>query len=128
MFASLIAALAGFAQPAFADDAEQYSVWMQQACRVQQVGHGGGEPVDHTEFCACFDSHVREMAPDEAYRALALGSQGAVQEQGLIEDWQAARDTAASEAAAMAPEVQATFTSILRDSLLACIPLSYQGG
>jgi len=127
MFTSLIAALVGLAQPTFADDVEQYSVWMQQACRVQQVGRSGGEPVDYTELCTCFDSNLRAASTDEVYRVFALGSQGVVREQGLIEDWEAARDTAAAEAAAMAPEVQARFTTILQSSLMACINLSLPG-
>lgn len=112
---------------AFSEDPQQYSGWLQQACRIQQVGHSGGETVDHTEFCACFDSNVRDATTDEIYRVFALGSQGAVREQGLIEDWQAARDTAAAEAGVMTPEVQASFTNILQNSLMACLPLSYQG-
>ncbi|WP_339743114.1 hypothetical protein [uncultured Maricaulis sp.] len=113
--------------PAFSEDPQQYSVWLQQACRIQQVGHSGGEPVDHTEFCTCFDSHVRDTTSDKIYRVFALGSQGAAREQGLIEDWQAARDTAAAEAGAMTPEVQTSFTTILQNALMACLPLSNQG-
>ena len=127
MFVSLIVGLAGLAATEFPDDPEQYSVWMQQACRIQQVGHSGGEPVDHTEFCACFDTALREAASPAIYRVFALGSQGAVREQGMIEDWEAARDTAAVEAATLPPTDQAQFTSLLQGGLGRCMHLSHQG-
>ena len=44
MIASLIASVLAVASTEFSDDPEQHSVWMQQACRIQQVGYGGGEP------------------------------------------------------------------------------------
>ncbi|SDM22992.1 hypothetical protein SAMN04488568_10736 [Maricaulis salignorans] len=119
-----------FVQPVtagFSEDPAQASIWLQQACRIQQVGYSGGVPVDHTEFCTCFDRNLREASTDDVYRVFALGSQGAVREQGLIEDWESARDTAAAEAGAMAPEVQASFTTILQSSLMACMNFSFQG-
>ncbi|WP_417483236.1 hypothetical protein [Maricaulis sp.] len=124
MFASLLLALA---QPVFVDDPQQYSTWLQHGCRLQQVGHSGGVPADHTEFCACFDNSVSETADAATYRVFALGMQGALREQSLIEDWEGARDTAAAEAAAMPPASQAGFTQILQNSLMACLSLSYQG-
>ncbi|WP_417477605.1 hypothetical protein [Maricaulis sp.] len=127
MFASLVLSLAGLAQPVFADDPAQYSDWLQHGCRIQQVGHSGGEPVDHTAFCACFDARVSEAGGGGIYRAFALGMQGALREQSLIEDWEAARDTAAAEAGAMSLETQTGFSQILQNSLLACVHLSYQG-
>ena len=127
MFASLIVSLAALAQPAFSDDPALYSDWLQHGCRIQQVGHSGGEPVDHTEFCACFAAEVSETAGAEIYRMFALGIQGALREQSLIEDWELARDTAAAEAGAMSLETQAGYPQILQNSLLACVHLSYQG-
>ena len=127
MFVSLIASLASVATIEFPDDPDQYSQWMQQACRIQQVGHSGGEPDDHTGFCTCFDASLRDAASPAIYRIFALGSQGAVREQGMIEDWEMARDTAAAEASAMPPSDQAQFTSILQAGLTTCMHLSYQG-
>lgn len=127
MFASLILALASLAPPTISDEAALYSVWMQQACRIQQVGHSGGEPADHVEFCACFDGTLQFVSNAATYRVLALGSQGALQEQSLIEDWEAARDTAVTEAAAMSLEDQAEFVPLLQNALMSCMHLSYQG-
>tara|TARA_R110000868_G_scaffold76499_2_gene219889 strand:- start:33965 stop:34351 length:387 start_codon:yes stop_codon:yes gene_type:complete len=126
MFASLLLALAGLAQPGFSDDPQQYSTWLQHGCRLQQVGHSGGVPADHTEFCACFDANVSGTVGEETYRVFALGMQGALREQSLIEDWEDARDAAAAQAATMSPEAQAGFGQILQNSLLSCLSLSYQ--
>lgn len=127
MFASLFLALAGLAPPAILDESALYSVWMQQACRIQQVSQSGGEPVDHVEFCDCFDGTLQFVSNAATYRVFALGSQGALQEQSLIEDWETARDTAAAEAAAMSPEDQAEFVPLLQGALMSCMHLSYQG-
>ena len=115
MIASLIASVLAVASTEFSDDPEQHSVWMQQACRIQQVGYGGG----------CFDDSLREQTSAPVYRAFALGSQGAIREQGMIEDWEAARDAAASEAGAMDPAIQAQFTSYLQTALTGCVSLAY---
>lgn len=122
----VIAALAGLAQPDFPDNRDQYSIWLQHGCRLQQVGYSGGEPADHIEFCTCFDTNVSETADSETYRVLALGMQGALREQSLIEDWEGARDTAVTVAGAMSPAAQAGFGPILQNSLMACLSLSYQ--
>ena len=127
MFASLFLALAGLAPPAAIDETELYSVWIQQACRIQQVGYSGGEPADHMEFCDCFDGTLQFVSNAATYRVLALGSQGALQEQSLIEDWENARDTAAAEAAAMSQEDQAEFVPLMQSALMTCMHLSYQG-
>ena len=42
----------------------------------------------------------------------------------MIEDWEGARDTAAAEAGAMAPEVQGQFASLLQGALGHCFALS----
>ncbi len=127
MIISLIASLASVAAADFPDDPAQYSVWMQQSCRIQQVGRSGGEPADHTGFCVCLDSQVREASSPATYRAFALGSQGALREQAMIEDWEAARDTAMREAAALPTSEQTQLTAILQSALGACMNLVYQG-
>ncbi|WP_417492566.1 hypothetical protein [Maricaulis sp.] len=127
MFVSLLLAVTGLAQPAFSEDPQQYSTWLQHGCRLQQVGYSGGEPADHTEFCACFDAHVSDAGDEATYRVFALGMQGALRERSLIEDWEGARDTAAAEAGAMPLTAQAGFGQTLQDALLTCMPLSYQG-
>ncbi|WP_323762147.1 hypothetical protein [Maricaulis sp.] len=127
MLVALIASLAGFAATEFADDPDQYSVWMQQSCRIQQVGRSGGVPEDHTAFCTCLDREIRAGASGPVYRVFALGSQGAIQDQAMVDDWAAARDTAATEAAMLSPDDQAQIQPVLQSALAACLPQSYQG-
>lgn len=126
MIASLIAGFAlSVAASDFPGDPDQYSEWMQHACRIQQVGYnGGGEPDDYDAFCTCLDGALQDTASEPVYRAFALGSQGALQDQSMIEDWEGARDTAAAEAGAMSPEVQGQFASLLQGALGQCMGLS----
>lgn len=127
MFVSLIASLAASAAAEFPDDPDQYSVWMQQSCRIQQVGHAGGVPENHRAFCTCLDGELRTTASAAVYRIFALGSQGSLLDRAMVEDWAAARDTAATEAAALPSEEQAQFQPILQAALGACLSQSYQG-
>ena len=123
MIAILIAGLT--AATDLPHDTAQYSEWMQHACRIQQVGYnGGGEPADYAGFCTCLDGHLQETSSTEVYRVFALGSQGALQDQSMIEDWEGARDTAAAEAGAMPPEVQGQFAALLQGALGHCFALS----
>lgn len=108
------------------DDPEQYSVWMQQSCRVQQVARYGGELDDHLPFCGCLDSTVREELSPAAYRVFALGSQGAIQDRALIEDWEAAREAALSGAAALPEDEQAQLQPVLQGALGTCLSLAYR--
>ena len=126
MIASLIAGLAlTVTATDFPGNPDQYSEWMQHACQVQQVGYnGGGVPADYVEFCSCLDGHLQETSSEPVYRVFALGSQGSLQDQSMIEDWEGARDTAAAEAGAMAPEVQGQFASLLQGALGHCFALS----
>lgn len=127
MLAAMIAGVASLAATDFPDDPDQYSVWMQQSCRIQQVGHAGGVPDNHTAFCACFDRAIRAEASAPVYRIFALGAQGSIQDQAMVDDWAAARDAAATEAAALPPEERARFQPVLQAALGACLPHVFQG-
>jgi len=127
MLVAIITGLASLAVAGFPDDPDQYSEWMQQSCRMQQVGHAGGVPENHTAFCSCLDGEIRSAASSAVYRIFALGSQGSLQDRAMVEDWAAARDTAAVEAAALSPEERAQFQPILQTALGTCLPQSYQG-
>ncbi|WP_203294844.1 hypothetical protein [Maricaulis parjimensis] len=109
------------------DDPEQYSAWMQQSCQIQQVSRSGGEPDDHVPFCGCLDSRLRDSISLEAYRVFALGSQGAIQDQAMVDDWEAARDAATTEAAALPEAERAELQPALQGALGACLSLAYQG-
>lgn len=93
MPATTVLATLLFLQPAttgFSEDPAQVSTWMQQACRIQQVnGQGGGE-ASYTDFCACLDGEIADHTSTAGYRAFALGAQGRIDDQALVEDWEAA--------------------------------------
>ena len=127
MIASLIASVLAVSSTEFSNDPEQHSVWMQQACRIQQVGHAGGVPDNHTAFCACSARAIRAEASAPVYRISALGAQGSIQDQAMVDDWAAARDAAATEAAALPPEERARFQPVLQAALGACLPHVFQG-
>ena len=83
------------ATPGFSEDPAQVSIWMQQACRIQQVNGPGGTEASYTEFCACLDGEIAEHTSAAGYRSFALGAQGRIGDQALVEDPVAA--TAESE-------------------------------
>ncbi|WP_291844851.1 hypothetical protein [Maricaulis sp.] len=127
MLVSLITSLAGLAATEFPDDPEQFSAWMQQSCQVQQMRRSGGEASDHDAFCSCLDGALSAGLSPAAYRVIALGSQGAIQDEAMVDDWEAARDAAASEVATLDPEEQSAIQPALQSGLGTCLPLSYQG-
>ncbi len=127
MIFSLIASLAGLAATEFPDDPEQFSAWMQQSCQVQQMRRSGGTPSDHDAFCSCLDGALSAGLSPAAYRVIALGSQGAIQDEGMIDDWEAARDAAATEVTALDPEEQSAIQPALQTGLSMCLSLAYQG-
>ena len=126
MFAILLASLSLTTD--FPDDPEQYSAWMQQSCRIQQIRRSGGETDDHAAFCACMDDSLRAGYSPAASRAIALGSQGAIQDEAMVDDWEAARDAALAEAAALPQDEQAQLQPVLQGALSSCLGLAYQGG
>jgi len=120
MLIALIAGLAITTDPA--DDPERYSAWIRHACEIQQVDYnGGGEPADYVEFCGCSDTGIRETGPPAIYRVFAPGSQAALQDRSMLENWMPARDTAAMEAAALPADGQARIQPVLQGALGACM-------
>jgi hypothetical protein len=124
MVLTLIAALSLVSDPiVFSEDPEDHSVWMQHACRIQQVDRSGGEPEDHEAFCGCFDAHLRDNTSAQVYRLFAMGSQGVIQDRSMLDDWEAARDQSAAESETLAPEDQAGMLRALQGGLGACLGL-----
>jgi len=117
--------IALFAQPAdFTSDPAEMSRLLQHSCQIQQVNNNGrGEPADYAPFCGCMDSNVMDEGGPAIHRIFALGGQGALQEQSMLSNWQAAQETARSEAAAMPEADQARFGPILQGSLQTCLSL-----
>ena len=71
MILTVLSALLVTSEPAtFSEDPADHSVWMQHACRVQQVDRSGGVPEDHDAFCSCLDGYLQENATPQIYRLL----------------------------------------------------------
>lgn len=124
----MIAMAAGLAlaegRPYEADE-RQYGIWMQQACRIQQVDRTpANTPAMYEEFCACFADDLRGRTTPEVFRLMALGSQARIEGRGEIEDWEAVRDMVMTEFAALPEEEQIAAPRYLQDSLQACIMLT----
>ncbi|WP_421792528.1 hypothetical protein [Hyphobacterium sp.] len=85
---NIIAALLAFTAQdgGFTDDPEILSQYMVQSCLHQQVTQQGGEPVDYIPFCTCLDDHLGTSSSAPVYRAMALGSQGAIGEYAQVDD------------------------------------------
>ena len=129
----MIAAAMGLAlltSPAtgFPDDTETLSSWMQHACRIQQVNRQGGEAEAYDAFCACFDAALAERVSPTAYRLYALGSQGAIAEQSIAPDWEAARDEAQRRFPELDEDEQMRASQVLQESLWACMSLAPAAG
>ena len=125
MVLTTLAALVVASEPAtFSDDPADHSAWMQHACRIQQVDRSGGAPEDYDAFCSCLDDYLHGNATPQVYRLFALGSQGAIQDRSVLQDWEAARDTSAAEAAALPAGEQAGLMGLLQGGLGACLATS----
>lgn len=125
----MIAAVMGLAllitpEAGFPDDTETLSSWMQHGCRIQQMNRQGGEEAAYGEFCGCFDAAVAERTSPAAYRLYALGTQGAIGEQSIAPDWEAARDEVQARFPELPADEQARAGLILQQALSACISLA----
>lgn len=127
MILSFIASL--LIQPAALPSGEaEMSRLLQHSCQVQQVNNNGrGEPADYAPFCGCMDTRIMADGGPAIHRIFAFGGQGAIQQQSLLPDWELARSTAQSEAAALPAEEQARFGEILQGALGACLSLMPMG-
>ena len=127
MIASLLASI--LIQPAALPSGEaEMSRLLQHSCQVQQVNNNGrGEPADYAPFCGCMDTRIMADGGPAIHRIFVFGGQGAIQQQSLLPDWELARSTAQSGAAALPAEEQARFGEILQGALGACLSLMPMG-
>ena len=106
-------------------DARQYGIWMQQACRIQQVDRTpANTPAMYEAFCACFAEDLRGRTSPDMFRLLALGSQARIEGRGEIQDWEAVRDRVMAEFEALPEDEQLAAPRYLQESLQACIMLT----
>jgi len=104
-------------------DAESLDGYMAHACRIQQAANQGGNTVEYTEFCGCLATEMREGSGDDLYRAMALGSQGTLEDRAMIDDPDAARAESETIFATLEPEEQLSAGTIIQAGLLSCLPL-----
>lgn len=121
--ASLLAAIALQSSP-LTDDPEVLQGYMAHACRVQQAANQGGEAADYTEFCDCLSAEMKANSSEALYRSMALGSQGALQDNAMIEDWDAAREESERVFGTLEPEEQLSTGTVIQDGLMACVSLA----
>lgn len=124
MMITMILALALVDDRPFEADEQQYSAWLQQGCRLQQADRREGhEPAEFEAFCACVADSLNESSSDDAFRVMALSLQGHAQDRADISDWEAARDTAFAEYAALPQQEQSEIPGRLQSSLQQCVTL-----
>lgn len=122
MIASLLA-LAAIQTSALSTDTETLNGYMAQSCRIQQAANQGGSSVEYSEFCACLANEIEENTGDDLFRAMALGSQGALQDNALVEDWNAAREESEAIFGTLEPEEQVSAGVVIQAGLGVCLPL-----
>lgn len=103
------------------EDPARLSVLMQQSCRIQQVDRQGGAEPDHFAFCLCLDGALSQSLSPPAYRAAALGGQGAIQGRGEISDWEAARRESRRVFASLPDGEQAGLGGHIQSALGVCL-------
>ncbi|WP_421785750.1 hypothetical protein [Hyphobacterium sp.] len=123
MIFALAATLALAAQHGgFATDRETLSSYMRQSCQFQQARDQGGEPADYAAFCSCLDAELAGQSGDTMYRVMALGSQGAIGEDALVDDPAAALAEAQRLVDTAPEEERAALPLLLQSSLGTCMP------
>jgi hypothetical protein len=95
---------------------------MRQSCQFQQARDQGGDPADYAAFCTCLDAELARESGDTMYRVMALGSQGAIGEDALVEDPDAALAEAQRLVATAPEEERAALPLLLQSSLGTCLP------
>jgi|UPI000585507D hypothetical protein len=103
------------------EDPEVLHDYMAHACRVQQAVNQGGEEAEYTEFCACLSADMAENSSEALFRAMALGSQGTLQDQAMIEDADAAREESERVFGELEPEEQLSAANVIQNGLYACM-------
>jgi hypothetical protein len=127
MLLTMVLAIALIEDRPFEADQRQYSIWLQQACRIQQADRNPGQsPAMYESFCECFSRDLRETSTPEAYRVMSLSLQGNAEGRGEIKEWEVARDTAFAEYEALPEEEKSALPARLQSGLLNCISLTPQ--
>ncbi|MEN0652802.1 MULTISPECIES: hypothetical protein [Hyphobacterium] len=121
--ASLIAAAVLQGIP-LSEDPEVLHGYMAHACRVQQASNQGGMPEDYAGFCDCLSADLAENSSEALYRSMALGSQGALQDNAMVDDWEAAREESERVFGGLEPEEQLSAANVIQNGLMACIALA----
>lgn len=122
-FLSLIAAL--FVQTGeLTEDPATLHDYMAHACRIQQSANQGGDPEDYADFCDCFAGDLADNASPALFRAMALGSQGALQGNAIVASWEAARDESERVFGELEPEEQLSADNVIQNGQIACIALA----
>lgn len=106
----------------FTEDREVLSQYMVQSCLHQQTTQQGGEPVEYIPFCTCLDEHLGTNAGPAIYRAMALGSQGAIGEYAQVDDPAGALAEAQRIMSTASPEETAAMQATLQGGLSICLP------
>lgn len=122
MIASLLA-LAAIQTSALPTDTETLNGYMAQSCRIQQAANQGGTSVEYTEFCSCLADEIAENTGEDLFRAMALGSQGRLEDAALVEDWEAAREESETIFGTLEPEEQVSAGVVIQAGLTTCLPL-----
>lgn len=123
MIFALAAMLALSAQDGgFATDRETLSSYMRQSCQFQQARDQGGDPADYAAFCSCLDAELASQSGDTMYRVMALGSQGAIGADAMVDDAEAALAEAQRLVATAPEEERAALPLLLQSSLGLCLP------
>lgn len=124
MFLAPLFAAALLQTQGFAEDAETLGGYMAHACTLQQADNQGGEAADYEAFCACLSDDMAANSSPELFRALALGSQGALGERSMLEDGEGARAESERVFGTLEPEEQLSSAGVIQNGLLACLPLA----
>lgn len=120
---SLFAAIALQSTP-FTEDPAVLDEYMKHACRVQQANNQGGEEAEYTEFCDCLSADMAENSSEALFRAMALGSQGTLQDQAMVEDWDAAREESERVFGELEPEEQLSAANVIQNGVMSCLSLA----
>lgn len=115
-----------FLQPAtaaFSEDPEQASIWLQQACRIQQLNGQSGDAASYTDYCACLDGEVADHTSAAGYRAFALGAQARIEDQAMVGDWEAAAAEGDRISQSLSAEERAGTMMMIQDAFDVCFSL-----
>lgn len=105
----------------FTEDPDALSDYMMQSCLYQQSTQQGGEQEAYIPFCTCLDQELAANTSSTVYRALALGSQGAIGENAEVDDPAGALAEAERLMTTVNPEEAGAVQATLQGGLFACL-------